>query len=235
MANAFARPAGDSRTEKPARGALASGQAGIPCQEVRTRPACHMNLPNQLTIARLGLTVLFVVAAYSGLSWAFTAAVLIFSVAAFTDLLDGHIARKRGIVTAFGQLMDPLADKVLMAAGFIVLLDVGTMPAWLVIIILTREFLVTGLRLVAATKGTVLAADWLGKQKTVWQLGCACYLLAMRASVVPAMSWMQGFFDLSGLGRRHAVPVLLAMTLITTVWSGTAYVWKNRQLVLNEL
>src|SRR4029078_8494904 len=110
-----------------------------------------MNLPNKLTIARLGLTVLFVVAAYSGLPWSFTAAALLFGVAAFTDYLDGRIARQRGLVTSFGKLMDPLADKVLMASAFIVLLDLyrdgATMPAWLVITVLAREFLVTGLRL----------------------------------------------------------------------------------------
>ena len=87
-----------------------------------------MNLPNQLTVARLGLTVLFVVAAYSGLSWAFTAAMLLFGVASFTDFLDGSIARKRGLVTPFGQLMDPLADKVLMAAAFVVPNDPNTRP-----------------------------------------------------------------------------------------------------------
>ena len=79
-----------------------------------------MNLPNQLTVARLGLTVLFVVAAYSPVSWALTAAAVLFGIASFTDYLDGRIARQRGLVTSFGQLMDPLADKVLMAAAFVV-------------------------------------------------------------------------------------------------------------------
>lgn len=196
-----------------------------------------MNLPNQLTIARLGLTVLFVVAAYSGLSWGFTLAMLLFGAASFTDYLDGRIARQRGLITSFGKLMDPLADKVLMAAAFIVLMDVDrtTMPPWLVIIVLTREFLVTGLRLVASSQGAILAADWLGKQKTIWQIVCACYLLVMQASHEPVMAWIRPLFELPGIGSRVMVPVLLAITLITTVWSGTAYVWKNRQLVLKEL
>jgi CDP-diacylglycerol--glycerol-3-phosphate 3-phosphatidyltransferase len=198
-----------------------------------------MNLPNKLTIARLGLTVLFVIATYSGLPWSFTAATLLFGVAAFTDYLDGRIARQRGLVTSFGKLMDPLADKVLMAAAFIVLLDLyrdgATMPAWFVIMVLAREFLVTGLRLVASSQGTVLAADWLGKQKTIWQIVLASYLLVMNAAVhEPAMAWVRPLFDSPAVGRRIMVPVLLTITLVVTVWSGAAYMWKNRRLVLDQ-
>ena len=195
-----------------------------------------MNLPNQLTLARLGLTVLFVAAVYSGVSFAFTVAVVLFGVASFTDYLDGWIARRRGLVTAFGQLMDPLADKVLMSAAFIVLLDAdrSTMPAWLVIIVLTREFLVTGLRLLASSRGAILAADWLGKQKTIWQIVTASYLLVFHASAEPGMSWLRPLFEMPGAGRSILVPVLLGITLVTTVWSGAAYVWKNRSLVLSE-
>jgi len=196
-----------------------------------------MNLPNQLTIARLGLTVLFVAAAYSGFEWRFTAAMVFFGMAALTDYLDGGIARKRGLVTSFGKLMDPLADKVLMAAAFVVLMDKdsSTMPAWLVIVVLAREFLVTGLRLVASSQGVILAADWLGKQKTIWQIVFASYLLVMHASVEPLMAWARPLFDLPWANPGLMVPVLLAVTLVITVWSGTAYVWRNRQLVLNEL
>jgi len=196
-----------------------------------------MNLPNQLTIARLGLTVLFVAAAYSGLEWRFTAAMVVFGVASLTDYLDGLIARRRGLVTSFGKLMDPLADKVLMAAAFVVLMDKdsSTMPAWLVIVVLAREFLVTGLRLVASSQGVILAADWLGKQKTIWQMIFASYLLVMHASVEPVMRWVRPLFDLPWAGRRLMAPVLLTVTLVITVWSGVAYVWRNRRLVLNEL
>jgi len=196
-----------------------------------------MNLPNQLTIARLGLTVLFVGVVYSGLPWALTAGMMLFGIAAYTDYLDGKIARQRGLVTSFGQLMDPLADKVLMAAAFVVLLDLDarTMPAWLVIVILFREYLVTGMRLVASSRGAVLAADWLGKQKTIWQIVTASYLLARHASHEPAMAWSRFIFDLPGIGEKVLVPVLLGITVVTTVWSGTAYLWKNRSLVLREM
>ena len=195
-----------------------------------------MNLPNQLTIARLGLTVLFVAAAYSGVSLAFTVAALLFGAASFTDYLDGRIARQRGLVTSFGQLMDPLADKVLMSAAFVVLLDTdrSTMPAWLVITVLTREFLVTGLRLLASSRGAILAADWLGKQKTVWQIVTASYLLVLHASAEPGMGWLRPIFEIPAAGRSAMIPVLLGITLLTTVWSGAAYVWKNRNLVLSE-
>ena len=196
-----------------------------------------MNVPNQLTVARLGLTVVFVAVAYSGLSWSWSVAMVIFGIASFTDFLDGYIARQRGIVTSFGQLMDPLADKVLMAAAFVVLLDRDrtSMPAWLVIVILFREFLVTGLRLVASSRGAVLAADWLGKQKTIWQIITASYLLAMHAANEPVMAWVKPLFGLPVVGRDLMVPLLLGVTLIITLWSGVAYVWRNRQLVLNEL
>ncbi len=194
-----------------------------------------MNLPNQLTIARLGLTVLFVAAAYSGVSQAYTVAALLFGVASLTDYLDGWIARRRGLVTSFGQLMDPLADKVLMSAAFVVLLDTdrSTMPAWIVIIVLTREFLVTGLRLVASSRGAILAADWLGKQKTVWQIATAGYLLVLHASAESWAAWLRPVFESPVTGSVVMVPVLLGITLLTTVWSGAAYVWKNRSLVLS--
>lgn len=196
-----------------------------------------MNLPNQLTIARLGLTVLFVAVAYSGWSWALTAALGLFVLASATDYLDGRIARQRGLVTAFGKLMDPLADKVLMAAAFVMLLDLDrtTMPAWLVIVVLVREFLVTGLRLLGASRGAVLAADWLGKQKTVWQMATATFLLVMHASAESLLAGAAPFFAPSGTGRTLLVPVLLGITLVTTVWSGAAYLWRNRALVLQEL
>jgi CDP-diacylglycerol---glycerol-3-phosphate 3-phosphatidyltransferase len=196
-----------------------------------------MNLPNQLTVARLVLTVLFVAAALSGLPWAYSVAAPLFGIAAWTDYLDGKIARERSLVTSFGQLMDPLADKVLMASAFIVLLDAdrATMPAWLVITVLAREFLVTGLRLVASAQGAILAAERLGKHKTVWQIACASYLLMMHASHEAPWGWMRWLFELPYAGSTLMVPLLLAVTLVITLWSGVSYVWKNRALVLKEL
>ena len=196
-----------------------------------------MNLPNKLTVARLVLTVFFVAAALSGLPWAYTAAMPLFGIAAYTDFLDGKIARQRGLITSFGQLMDPLADKVLMVSAFVVLLDAdhASMPAWLVITIVAREFLVTGLRLIATSQGAILAADKLGKQKTIWQIVCASYLLVMHASAEIPMQWARPLFDLPYAGSKTMIPLLLALTFLLTLWSGASYLWKNRALVLKEL
>jgi CDP-diacylglycerol--glycerol-3-phosphate 3-phosphatidyltransferase len=138
-------------------------------------------------------------------------------------------------VTAFGQLMDPLADKVLMAAAFITLMEKDLMPGWLVIAILAREFLVTGLRLVAGARGAVLAADKLGKQKTLWQIVTACYLLVYLASREEPLAWVRPLFDLPSLGFQILHPLLLGLTLVTTLYSGFAYFWKNRAMVLQEM
>ena len=152
-----------------------------------------------VTVSRLVLTVIFVATTAFPWAYAFTVGLFLFSVASITDWLDGKIARERNLVTAFGQLMDPLADKVLMAAAFITLMEKDLMPGWLVIAILAREFLVTGLRLVAGARGAVLAADKLGKQKTIWQIATACYLLVYLASREEPLAWVR---RLGGWARR---------------------------------
>lgn len=206
-----------------------------------------MNLPNQLTVSRLVLTVLFVAVTAVPWSFAFTVGLAIFAAASITDWLDGKIARERNLITSFGKLMDPLADKVLMAAAFVTLMGQSftgippafssgqLIPGWLVIAILAREFLVTGLRLVAGSKGAVLAADKLGKQKTIWQIVTACYLLAYLAAREQPLGFASPLFELPALGFRYLHPLLLGVTLITTVYSGFAYFWKNRSLVLSEM
>jgi CDP-diacylglycerol--glycerol-3-phosphate 3-phosphatidyltransferase len=194
-----------------------------------------MNLPNQLTVSRLVLTVIFVATTAFPWAYAFTVGLFLFSVASITDWLDGKIARERNLVTAFGQLMDPLADKVLMAAAFITLMEKDLMPGWLVIAILAREFLVTGLRLVAGARGAVLAADKLGKQKTIWQIVTACYLLVYLASREEPLAWVRPLFDLPSLGFQILHPLLLGLTLVTTLYSGLACFWKNRAMVLQEM
>ena len=194
-----------------------------------------MNLPNQLTVSRLVLTVIFVATTALPWAYAFTVGLFLFSVASITDWLDGKIARERNLVTAFGQLMDPLADKVLMAAAFITLMEKDLMPGWLVIAILAREFLVTGLRLVAGARGAVLAADKLGKQKTIWQIVTACYLLVYLASREEPLAWVRPLFDWPSLGFQILHPLLLGLTLATTLYSGFAYFWKNRAMVLREM
>ena len=142
-----------------------------------------MNLPNQLTVARLILTFVFVaLLSLEDLSWSKTAALFVFAIAAITDFLDGYIARKHNLVTNFGKLMDPLADKVLMCAGFVLLTRLELIPAWIVVVILSREFMVTGLRLLASAEGVVLAAENLGKYKTIFQIVTVIYFLLFLAA-----------------------------------------------------
>jgi len=129
-----------------------------------------MNPPNTLTLSRFGMALLLMVCLSVPFSGHMIVALIIFILAALTDALDGHLARKIYGCTDFGKLMDPLADKVLTAAAFIGFVELGVMPAWMVTLILAREFMVTGLRLLAADKGIVLAAGPWGKHKTIWQM-----------------------------------------------------------------
>ena len=156
-----------------------------------------MNLPNKLTTARFLLTAVFVILFYSPYPNRFSIALVVFILASFTDYLDGEIARRRNLVTNFGKLMDPLADKVLMGAALVLLaVEDQTsshdprIPAWAVVIVLAREFFVTGIRLLAASKGAVLAAEKLGKHKTVWQMVAAIYFLGWHASTEPFGAWL---------------------------------------------
>lgn len=192
----------------------------------------RMNLPNQLTVARLILTFVFVgVLSIDSLPHAGTIALAVFSIAAYTDLLDGQIARARNLITNFGKLMDPLADKVLMCAGFVMLCEQGFFPAWIVILILAREFLVTGLRLVASAEGIVLAAENLGKYKTAFQIVAVIYFLVVIAAKEPALAWISPLLEWKGLGPHVLGQLLIWIALILTLVSGLSYVWKNRRLL----
>ena len=121
-----------------------------------------MNLPNQLTVARFFLTIVFVAALSFEWAWHFTVGLVVFIAAGITDYFDGAIARRRNLVTDFGKLMDPLADKIMIAAAFICLVPLHAIPAWAAVVIISREFLITGLRLLAAGKGVVLSSERLG-------------------------------------------------------------------------
>jgi CDP-diacylglycerol--glycerol-3-phosphate 3-phosphatidyltransferase len=129
-----------------------------------------MNLPNQLTVSRFALTGLFWVAAFAPFPGNRTWALVLFSLASLTDFLDGKIARDRKLITAFGTLMDPLADKILTCSAFIAFIELRQIEAWMVAVIVGRELAITGLRLLAASKNVVLAAERLGKHKTASQI-----------------------------------------------------------------
>src|SRR5215213_2492278 len=131
---------------------------------------CAMNWANRLTLSRLGLTVLFVLALNSEWPFGRTLALVLFVVAGITDFVDGEVARRYQYVTNFGKLMDPLVDKVMMSAAFISLVPLKAIPAWAATIIVSRDFLITGLRLLASAQGRVLPSETLGKHKTSWQI-----------------------------------------------------------------
>ena len=149
-----------------------------------------MNIPNKLTIFRVILILPFVLLLLSG-SWEWSAALSgglgkyvdyialgIFIVASLTDLIDGHIARKYNLVTNFGKFMDPLADKLLVCAALIALVELNRIPAWIVILIISRDFIISGFRLVASDNHVVIAASYWGKFKTVFQMVMVCLMIA---------------------------------------------------------
>ncbi|MDB6150688.1 MAG: pgsA [Chthoniobacter sp.] len=190
-----------------------------------------MNLPNQLTLARLILTAGFVVVLSSSWRFGHVIGVLLFAIAGMTDYLDGEIARKRNLVTNFGRLMDPVADKVMMAAAFICLVPLHAFPAWVAVVIISREFLITGLRLLAASQGVVLPAERMGKHKTAWQIVTVSFFLGLlalaeleRAGVITGLYWWAHAWHYGGA-------VLIALALVLTLYSGLGYLWKNRSLI----
>lgn len=186
-----------------------------------------MNLPNKLTVGRLILTVFFVAFLSSSTHWGDLAALALFLIASVTDWLDGYLARKLNQMTNFGKLMDPLADKVLVASALICLIPLGALPAWAVIVIITREFLITGLRQLALTRGVVLAADSLGKHKTAWQIITIIFFLSLLAAgdcFGDEARWLKFLWVNVG-------PWLIGITIVLTIYSGLAYLWKNRSLL----
>ena len=175
-----------------------------------------INLPNKLTMFRVVLIPVFIVVLMSGLIAEPASryiAVVIFCVASFTDYLDGHIARKYNLVTNFGKFMDPLADKLLVSAAMICMIELGMLPAWVVIIIISREFIITGFRLIAAEGGLVIAASWWGKIKTVTQMAMIILML---------------------LGVNKVIgTILVVLATIFTVVSGVDYIVKNISVLKN--
>ncbi len=186
-----------------------------------------MNLPNRLTLSRLLLTIFFVGFLSTSTHWGDVAALALFIIASLTDWLDGHLARRNNQITNFGKLMDPLADKVLVASALICLIPLHALPSWVVIIIITREFLITGLRQLAADQGVILPADPLGKHKTAWQLLTILFFLILLAAgdcFGDESLWLHFLWIKVG-------PLLIGITIFLTLYSGLAYLWKNRYLL----
>lgn len=174
-----------------------------------------MNLPNKLTLLRILLVPVFVLMTYLDLGGAEVyIAVGIFVVASVTDWLDGYIARKYNLVTTFGKYMDPLADKILVAAALIYLVEVDIIFGWVLTIIITREFLISGIRLIASDKGIVLAASIWGKSKT---------FVTMVTIIVVMLNFDYPFSNLVN-------QILIYASMILTVLSMVDYTWKNKNI-----
>lgn len=192
-----------------------------------------MNLPNKITVSRVLLIPVFMLFMLVDFGMGNITIVgtemmlehligaLIFIIASVTDWLDGYIARKNGLVTNMGKFLDPLADKLLVSAAFIILVELSAAPSWVVIIIISREFAVTGLRLILAGGGEVVAANQLGKIKTVTQIIAISSLLLNNI-----------FFSSIGVPFGS---IMLYIALFFTIWSGIDYFYKNRKVLTESM
>ena len=184
-----------------------------------------MNLPNKLTIFRVILIIPFIVLLLGGNAGWFGSNVLIsniialviFIIASLTDLADGKIARKYNLVTTFGKFMDPLADKLLVCSALIALVEMGRIPSWVVIIIISREFIISGFRLVASDNGVVIAASYWGKFKTTFQMVMVCLMLI---NVPGWIGWL-------GLLTDIVMWIALALTVVSLI----DYLVKNKDVM----
>ena len=172
-----------------------------------------MNTANKLTLARVVMIPAFMLVLYLGIPGANYWALLIFALASITDWLDGYIARKYNQVTDFGKFMDPLADKGLVTAAMLWFVEVGQMPAWALLLVIVREFAISGLRMNAATTGRVIAAGWSGKVKTASTMVCIILMLLPIPAVVNTLC--------------------VAVIVLTTIYSGVEYLMKNLDVISN--
>ncbi len=175
-----------------------------------------MNLPNRLTTIRMILVPVFVFFMLTDVGGAANKwiALVIFCAASITDTLDGYISRSRNLVTNYGKFMDPLADKLLVCSAMICLIPLGKLPVWFVIVVIAREFMISGFRLVASDNGIVIAASYWGKFKTTFQMIMIIVMIA----------------DLGGV-FTVIEQILMWISLILTVVSLVDYIWKNRQVL----
>jgi CDP-diacylglycerol---glycerol-3-phosphate 3-phosphatidyltransferase len=195
-----------------------------------------MNLPNKLTLSRFALTIVFLVVMYSQAPWHETLALVVFIVGGISDFLDGYLARRHKLITNFGILMDPLADKILVCSAFIAFVGLNWISAWMVVLVVARELAITGLRMLAASKNVVLAAEGYGKHKTISQIVAIISILVLHSYqewgpvggifglVLFDKPWVEWFTELS-------IWVAVGLTFV----SGWMYLWRNRGLYLQDM
>ncbi len=197
-----------------------------------------MNLPNKLTLLRIFMVPFFVAAMLIEFPFHYFVALLLFVVASITDLVDGKIARKYNLITNFGKFADPLADKILVTAAMICLLQQGLCDGVLIIIVLFREFCISAIRLVAASEGKVVAANIWGKVKTVTQMIALITILALQFGIevlsISAFGVPADIIALCGTIVFWVGEILLWISTIFTIISGVIYVWDNRKFIADR-
>lgn len=198
-----------------------------------------MNLPNKITVARMLLIPIMIIVPYLGFNNILFGSVtigsfitlIIFLIASFTDFLDGYLARKNNLVTTFGKFLDPIADKLLVLSALIMLVEQGIIPGWIPIIIAAREFIVSGIRMLAAGDGKVIAASWYGKVKTVSQM------VAISLAFLSTNTFMQ-FTSVEMSTGTLILNILMSLAMIvavlTTILSGVDYFMKSKDIVLRS-
>ncbi len=196
-----------------------------------------MNLPNKLTVSRFVLTIAFLGAMFSRVRFHETIALGLFIAGGISDFLDGYIARRDKLITNFGILMDPLADKIMVCSAFIAFVGLEWIAAWMVVIIVARELAITGLRLLAASKNVVLAAEGYGKHKTISQIVAIISILVLASynqwGPVGTLVFGAGFSGHPWVWwfTRLSIWVAVALTFI----SGWLYLWRNRAIYLEDM
>ncbi|MBM3243746.1 MAG: CDP-diacylglycerol--glycerol-3-phosphate 3-phosphatidyltransferase [Candidatus Omnitrophica bacterium] len=189
-----------------------------------------MNLANRLTMLRVLLTFVFMIVFSRHGLLPKISALVIFTLAALSDLFDGMIAKKNNMVTDFGRLMDPIADKILVLAAFAAFLEMQLIEAWMFVIIVSREILITSLRLFALNKGKILSAVRAGKHKTFSQMAVIFYILGfivVKESVKAYSIWNPVWEDFF----RKSINILMLLTVGLTLYSGISYLWENRKVI----
>ena len=189
-----------------------------------------MNLANRLTMSRILLTFVFMFFLFCQGLWPKVASLIVFILAALSDLFDGMIAQRRNMVTDFGRFMDPIADKILVLAAFAAFVQLQLIDAWMFVIIIAREIMITSLRLFALNKGKVLSAARAGKHKTVLQMAVIFTILGFilfKEIVLKYYTWNPAWENIF----RQGIFCLMLLTVVLTLYSGLSYLWENRKII----